>query len=237
MKTFISLFFICSLCFADTETAMCEKEASKFGDGSGRDSIPSECAEHFLKKVSPKLKKISKDGLVTIYAYKNIIFIKDPNSKVKGQNVIAGKYTELENIQAITLDEANKEIVVLEENQDILSFSSVITGNVAPKRILKHKELEAASDLLIYKKHIIVLAEKNNEIIFFNREANIHAPEEKKFLSPVRTIRNVSGSGMQVNDESEELIVIDPPKKSQSIFDLKAMQFARTEKIPEEKSE
>lgn len=234
MKTFLILFLlISSVCSADTDTAMCEKEALKFGDGSGKDSIPAECADHFLKKVSPKLKKVSNDGSVIVYAYKNIIFVKDPNSKVKGQNVIAGKYTELENIQAITLDEANKEIVVLEENQDILSFSSVITGNVAPKRILKHKELEDASDLLVYKKHIIVLADKNDEIIFFNREANVHAPEEKKFLSPVRTIRNISGSQMHVNDESEELLVVDQQKRSQSIFDLKTMKYLRTETIPE----
>lgn len=234
MKIALILFILSSLSFADTETAICEKEGSKFGDGNGRDSIPAECSEHFLKKVSPKLKKKSKDGTFSVHAYKNIIFIKDPKTKIKGQNIIAGKYTELENIQAIALDEENKEIVVLEESRDILSFSSVITGNMAPKRILKHKDLEDAQELIVYKDQVIVLLSKN-EVVFFKREANVHGPPGKKFLSPLRTIRNVKGSELEINED--QLFVIDEENRSRSVFDLKTMMFVKTEKIPEKKTE
>lgn len=228
MKIVFFLFMMSSFCFADTETAICEKEGAKFGDGNGRDSIPAECSEHFLKKVSPKLKKKSKDETFSVHAYKNIIFIKDPKSKIKGQNIIAGKYTELENIQAITLDEENKEIVVLEESGDILSFSSIITGNMAPKRVLKHKDLEDAQELIIYKDQIIVLL-SSHEIIFFKREANVHGPEGKKYLSPLRTIRNVQGTELEINED--QLFVVDRENKSRSVFDLKTMKYLKTEKI------
>jgi hypothetical protein len=216
----------------ESDIAMCEKEGLKFGDGTGRDSIPEECSAYFLKQVTPRLKKSSKDGEFSVHAYKNIIFIKDPKSKLKGQNIIAGKYTELEDIKAIALDEENKEVVVVEGNSDILAFSSVITGNVAPKRILKHKDLEHADELLVYKNQYIVLIEKKKEIIFFDRTANVDAPESKKNLKPFRVIKNVQGSELKLVSETDELLVIDGEDKSQSVFDLKKMKFLRTEKIP-----
>lgn len=179
---------------AADEIAMCEKEAMKFGDGNGRDSIPEECSKVFFEKGNEKLKKKSSDGKVSVHALKNIIFVKDPGSKMKGQNIIAGKYTELNDIVSIALDEKNKEIVVLDKSGDIFFFSSVITGNVAPLRIIKHDDLEGAVEikLLPEKDQIAILNSEGNVYLHFSRLANIHAPEGKKKLEPIK--KSISGN-------------------------------------------
>jgi hypothetical protein len=222
MKNFIlALTLLCSTyADAETEIALCEKEGSRFGDGLGRDAIPLECAVHFLKRSSAKLRVKSLDGSFSAFAYKNIIFIKDTKSKLKGQNIIAGKYTELEEIQALTLDEKNKEIIVLEKSGQILAFSSVITGNVAPYRKIKSDELEGASEIAVnpVKKEIIVLKPQTREILFYSRETNTNGPEEKKNHLPIGKIENVSGKEMKIDLQKQELEITE--EKRISIYGL-----------------
>ena len=160
----IKLISLCvlfsSLSFAEPtrqELSQCEKQAHNFGDGRGRDYIPNECYDHFLKLASAQASKKSADGKVEVYGYRNIVFIQDPKFKSKGQNVIAGSYTELNDIVAIALDEINKEIVVLEKSGAVLFFSSVVTGNVAPLRILKNKPSENAGRIFEFSSCIFFL--------------------------------------------------------------------------------
>ena len=89
----------------------------------------------------------------------------------------------------MALDPANNEIAVLEKSGDILFFSSIITGNVAPYRILRSKELDGASDLVVDPKadHVVVLNRKSGSVLHFSRKANYLGAECKKNLSLIKS--------------------------------------------------
>jgi hypothetical protein len=205
--SFVAIF-ISFFTFADSQVALCEREAQKFGDGQGKDMIPLECLTHVEKLADKKHKAKSKDGQQSLIAYRNMIFITDHQSPIKGQNVIAGKYTELVNIKEILLDEKNQEVVVLEESGDILFFSIVITGNVAPKRILRHDSLDSVSTIRIYQDEVLALDPVHQTLLIFSRNANIHALEGKKNLSPLYRFQNIHGEELELNLSSHELSVI-----------------------------
>lgn len=198
-------------------TSSCEEDIHAFGDGSGKskDFIPEDCIEIVKRNVGFKKIKKSLDEKILIYGYKNLIVIEDPNTKMKGQNVIAGKYTELNHIESLFLDEHHKEIVVLEKTGDILFFSSVVTGNVAPIRVIKNKELEGSVDIVVNSKNgeLIVLNKEKKEIQFYKRTANIHAPENKKNVEMLRVVENIKGDYLKFDNEKQEIYSIDPENK------------------------
>lgn len=207
MKTFISFFlFLFALnAFAAEEIAICEKEGRKYGDGNGNDTISAECIELFMKSAGIRQKDKSQDGNTEVYGYKNIILIRQKDHDLK---IIAGKFTELENIKAVTLDDKNNEVAVLEESGDILVFSSVIDGNVGPKRVLRNKELDHVSDIQFYENEIAALDVLNQELHFFNRLANIHAPAKRRHLDPVRSVKGITGNLLRLDPVKNEVIAI-----------------------------
>ena len=201
----------------------CEKEGLNFGNGLGKSSISTDCFSHFFKSHSPEAFKKSSDGKMSAYGHRNIVFIQDPNVNSERQNVIAGIYTELEDVAAVALNDKQKEIAVLEKSGDILFFSSIITGNVAPLRILKNKELIGASDLLInsLRMEVIVLNKKSHEILFFSSLANANGRPEKKNLNLLRSFDNIHGEHMTIDTTHQELFVLSPQKDALWVYDLK----------------
>jgi hypothetical protein len=204
------LQFISVSSASDMTDALCEKEGTRFGNGTGKDRIPEECLFHISTKTNAYTYRKSADQDFTVWGHKNIISIKDPKTKMKSQNVISGKYTELEEVTAIALDEVNKEIVVINQGREVLSYSSVITGNVAPLRSVKSQDLEGAVDLVINPKkdQLIVLNPSTRQILFYSRLANSAALEGKKKLEVVKRIGKVDGEHLALNVEKQELYVI-----------------------------
>lgn len=218
----LSSLFSFSIYANEFELSQCEKEGRNFGDGQGRDYLPFECANLFKAAALPTAIKKSFSSKFSAFGYKNIVFISDPGAKIGKQNIIAGSSTELSDIVALALDEANKEIAVLEKSGDVLFFSSVITGNVAPKRVLKAKELDGAYDLVINpnKNEVTVLNKKNQELVFFSRNANFFGREGKKQLSLIRSIENAQGDFLSIDPIHQELFMLNSTKSSVSVFNL-----------------
>jgi hypothetical protein len=79
---------------------------------------------------------------------------------------------------------------VLEESGDVLFFSSKITGNISPFRILQDKELVGGSELVIdsLRDQVVVNNKTTKRILFFSRLANVHAREGKQKLGIIKTI-------------------------------------------------
>jgi hypothetical protein len=221
---FLGFIFSFSALAQPTEQQLdrCEKEGLHFGNGLGKNTISIDCYSHFLKSLSPEAFKKTSDGKISAYGHRNIVFIQDPQVKSDRQNVIAGIYTELEDVAAVALNEKQKEIAVLEKSGDILFFSSTITGNVAPLRILKNKELSGASDLVInsLKMEVIVLNKKSHEILFFSSQANAKARPEKKKLNLLRSFDNIYGEHMTIDTIHQELFVLSPQKDALWVYDL-----------------
>ena len=215
MRVFILGFFIIfitSSTFAnESEIASCEKEGTRFGNGAGKDEIHRECLEKFSQKASAYTKRKGLDGKFSAFGHKNIIFINDPKTRLRGQNVITGKFTELEEVTALALDEENKEMAVIDRSRDILVYSSVITGNVAPLRMLKSPDIEGAVDLVINPKkdQLIVLNPSSKQILIFSRLANIHAPQGKKKLEVLKRIGKMEGEILALDHERQELFVVN----------------------------
>jgi hypothetical protein len=204
----------------DGNMSMCEKEAERFGNGLGRDHIPFECVDVMKQAASAAAVKSSSDGKILAYGHRNIVFIKQ-NEKIR---VIAGSYTELEDILSIAIDEVNQEVAVLDQKGDVRFYSSYITGNVAPLRVIKHKNLEGAVDLVINTKsnEVIVLNKAQRSLLFFSRLANYHAPEKIKRMNVVRKISNLkSFERVSLDIEEQTVMTSDAKKKNQQGYSLK----------------
>jgi hypothetical protein len=215
-------------------SSLCEKEARSFGDGSGKDSISKDCEAHVRASSTGHLQARGTLSGISVTGHGNIIFVEDPKSKIKGQNLIAGKYTELDDLRALALDDEHREIVALTGNGDVLFFSAVLTGNVAPRRILRHKELDGAISLALnpQQEELLVLNPKKSEVLVFSRKGNVDAPEGKKHLSVLKIFRGVKGEFLLVDDQGVELFVIAPRTGVLTVVDLRTNAIREEIKFP-----
>ena len=208
---------------------LCQDQADSFGNGKGDDSISIECLELIKKNVTSSenisLKKDSKILKIIFYGHRNIILVETKNGSSTVTNVIAGSSTNLNSILAIALDEKNKEIAVLEDSGKILFFTTTLTGNIAPYRILQHNELLGASELVVdsTKDQVIVYNDKSKSLLFFSRLANINQRKEKQNLDIVKTIntREMSLKNLTINLKTSELHGINTLNHKNITFDLK----------------
>lgn len=213
---FLLLFFsVNSMALVDNKMLnVCDDQANSFGDGKGISKIQSTCVAAYKTAASLEATKKSQDGTMTVFGHRSIIFIERP-SKDGGlrTDVIAGQSTGLEAIAAVSIDEKNNEIAVLEKSGDILFFSSQITGNVAPYRQIKTQDLFGASEIAIdwTNDQVLVINNTKNSILFYSRLANIHAREEKKNLTILKTIKDTSGNlkDLSLNHKDQEFSVLD----------------------------
>lgn len=164
--------------------AQCEKAASSYGNGEGVDVIPSECKELVEKLAGPNAKREFKNASVKVAGYKNLLY-------VNGQ-IFAGEYTMLQDVIAVSWNEGTSEVAVLEKSGDVLVFNSKIAGNVAPLRVIRHQDLDGATDIkfLPAKDEIAVHLKGKSEVLTFSRMANFYGREGNKKLNVRRQIMN-----------------------------------------------
>ena len=213
------LFAFCFSTFADEKMlSLCEDQAHSFGDGRGKSKIQATCINAYKTAAGQTAIKKSSDGLMTVFGHRNIIFIERPD-KASGirTDVLAGQSTTLEAATALSIDEKNNEIAVLEKSGDILFFSSQITGNVAPYRVIKSQDLYGSTELAVdsINDQIIVVNNSKNSILFYSRLANVYAREEKKNLKLLKAIKDTSGSlsDLNVDLKNQEFSVTDQISK------------------------
>lgn len=228
-KLILLAFFVAIVAKAElpneADIVLCQDQAENFGNGKGDDSVSPNCIESFKKMAPIAAIKESSELKIKIYGYRNMIIVEEISGSSILTNIIAGSYTELKAIHALTVDEKNREIVVLEESGDVLFLSSKITGNIAPFRIIKHKELTGASELVIdnVKDQVVLINNKTKRILFFSRLANINGRVGKQKLDIIKTIDTPT---MELKDismdfQKSELRAFDISKNKNVIFDLK----------------
>lgn len=209
----------------EADIIFCQDQAENFGNGKGEDFISKNCIESFKKMATTAAIKESSALKMKFYGYRNMILIEKDSGTTVGTNIIAGIHTELKAIRALSFDEKNQEIVVLEESGDVLFLSSKITGNVAPFRILKHEELVGASELVVdnEKDQVILANNKTKRILFFSRLANINGRKGKQKLDIIKTIDTpmMDLKDLSIDLQKSELRVFDISKKKIVVFDLK----------------
>lgn len=209
----------------EADVVLCEDQAENYGNGKGDDIISQSCIESFKKMAATEAMTESKAMKMKFYGYRNIVLIEKYKNNILVSEIIAGSSTELKTVRALSFDEKNQEVAVLDESGDILFFSSKITGNIAPFRILKHKELVGASELVIdcTRDQVVVNNKSTKRILFFSRLANINAREEKQKLGIMKTIDAslIDLQNLSIDLQKSELHGFDNSKKSTVVFDLK----------------
>jgi hypothetical protein len=222
LKIFISFILMSHTVFtfaSDNQIDLCTKGGEEFGNGLGRDEIPAYCYDLFKKTAALEAIKTGASGKVFAFGYKNIVFNKQDGIV----RTIAGSNAQLGEVIALATDEANNEIAVLDTRGDVLIFPSRMSGNIAPYRILKHKDLHGASDLMINakKNEVIVFNHSKQSLIFFPRLANNHGRGKKKAPTVLRVVRNlVSIESVTIDEAHQELFTLDTVKNRINVLSL-----------------
>jgi hypothetical protein len=208
----------------EADLIICQDQAENYGNGKGDDVISKNCITMFKKMANLKTITEAPSLLMKVYGYRNMLIIEKMVNNSVVTEITSGLSTELQNIIAIKVDEKNKEIVVLEDDGRILYFSAIITGNVAPYRILKHKDLKDVSEFVIEnsKDMTIVNNVKMKKIMFFSRLANINGRVEKRNLKVLKTI-DTSGmnfSNMTLDSKNSKIYGVDNLTQKKVSIDL-----------------
>ena len=107
---------------------------------------------------------------------------------------------------------------MLEASGDILFFSSILTGNIAPFRILRNKELHGATNLVTdpNKDEVIVYLPTTGQLLFFSRTANFYGREGRKNLNVLRSLEDISSTinKMSIDADKKELLLEESVKKT-----------------------
>ncbi|MBC7540671.1 MAG: hypothetical protein H7281_17760 [Bacteriovorax sp.] len=209
----------------EADVVLCQDQAENYGNGKGDDIINQSCIESFKKMAAPEAKSESKSMKMKFFGYRNTVLIEKYKNNILFTEIIAGNSSELKAIRALTFDEKNQEVVVLDDSGDILFFSSKITGNIAPFRILKHKDLVGACELVVdsTRDQVVVNNKSTKRILFFSRLANFHAREGKQKLVILKSIDTslIDLKNLSIDLEKSELHGVDSSKNSAIVFNLK----------------
>lgn len=196
MKTAIFLILCASLYAwgirASAESDYCHLEAENYGSPQQVGPFPKECIKLVEKLAPHKARQLSDDGTVSVFGYRNTVIVRKKIHRRKiTDDVIAGKFTEIKNVTALGIDRENDEVAVLDAKRGTVMFYSLtIVGNVAPFRILKHKEIIGADSVVIDPKddETLVINSKLGHISVFSRLANTLERAGKKRLHILRRI-------------------------------------------------
>lgn len=182
----------------------CEEQAHKFGNGEGKDTISKSCYEYDLSKVKPQA--ISENDYIKVIGHKNRVYV--INKSNEKYHAIAGIYTELDKVISVDIIDERNEVLVLQSNGDILIFSTIITGNVAPYRTIKSKDLFGARDLTYdtVNSKIVVSNPSTKSILKYDIKANSNGREGYKFDQLISSETYSDLSLMQVHYEDKQLL-------------------------------
>jgi hypothetical protein len=217
----------------------CEHEGRNFGSGKGPESISASCYIHFSASAYPQAVKKSLDEKWKITGHRNIVYVEKKVNNVYVKTLISGSNTQLDDVIAVAIDDVNNEVAVLERSGDVLFFSSIVTGNVAPLRTIRTKELTGAVDLVIDIKNseVILANAKTKNILFYSRLANFFGREEKRNLTLTKRIDGfpMGDDSLAISPTNQELFALDSANSQVIIYKLAAKMDtrpARVVKIP-----
>lgn len=211
MKRFIcSHLILISICFsalalAQTSSSFdtCIEQGLNYGNGQGSDVIDQNCFDLINVNANDKSKKINEELKTSYAGYKNIISI---HQEGFAPTYIAGENSKLQDIQAIALDVVNKEIAVLEASGDLLFFTTQISGNIAPFRIIKSKFLFGATDLYVdsQKDEVIVFNKESQSILYYSRTGDYNRRPGKQNIELLRSQDNIGINAQSVIFDTEK---------------------------------
>lgn len=212
----------------EAELALCQDQADNFGNGKGDDKISKKCINLFKEMAieNSSVKEFNESKLKS-YGFRNMILVEKKVGTNIVTEIIAGNSTELKSIRSLALDESHQEVAVLEEGGDVLFFSTRITGNIAPFRVLRHKEIEGASELAIdgERNLVAIYNKKSKKILFYSRLANVKGRIGNQKLGVIKILdmRAMDLNNLRIDSKKSVMSVFDENQKIDVVFDLKTI--------------
>ncbi len=163
----IILILISFTAFAQDEimTRECSAAALRYGNGEGDDYISKDCFD-WVKGVKSDESSFSVKDKIQIMGKGNLIFISESKEGKYLTHIIAGIYSELKNLSALSASLEHREIYVVQEGE-LLVYSMDITGNVGPIRRWKIKGLSSVKSVSFKTgSDEIILSDAIKEIAF-----------------------------------------------------------------------
>jgi len=190
----------------EADIVVCQDQAENYGNGKSDDVVAKECLESFKNLAAKKAIAVNNTLKMKFFGFKNMIIVEKIKNNMVYNEILAGNNTELKSIIALAVDEKNQEIIVLEESGDVLFFTTTLTGNIAPYRILKHKALYGSSEIVFdnLTDQILISNKKSAKIYFFSRLANFNAPKDKQNLKILKTLDTSSTDFSELSLDSEK---------------------------------
>jgi len=198
MNILAAIFFLTvNIVFAQVESGeeeiqACMQEGFRHGNGEGQDEISPQCMKLFKAKSLLSAHKATADGKKEVFGYRNMMFV-ESKDKVGAYSVYAGLATSLKSIEALFIDEKNKEIAVLEKSGMILFFPLHFAGNVSPYRVIKSREILGSKEIIVLPKghEVVVFNPKQKAAYFFSRLENEYGREKQIKRGLLRKVADV----------------------------------------------
>lgn len=222
----------------EQELHRCAHAADQYQNGRDRPTVDGTCLSAYLHAASPSAVRRTDDNSLFVFAQGNMLVMEkqviasrapatataipttvpaadatvEPISKTE---IIAGSGSKLASPRAIALDTKNNELIVLNNENTILVFSSTMGGNLAPIRSFTSKALFGATSLAVDTvKDEIWVANENGALVAFSRLADEHRNKPVNSTSPLHTLAPQStgvaaGSIITLDQDHEELFALD----------------------------
>jgi hypothetical protein len=232
----ISLAQADSKIFSDTPASdECKTQAKNYLDEKKPTRISDHCFGDYLASAAPNAVRKSEDGQTLAFGHKNILFIQttsptssstETTAKIE-KHIIAGKHSSLREITALTLDNSNRDVIVLDGAHGIaLPFSLKYFGNVSPRRTLKSTLLKGATSIAVDPIHdeLIFSNNSNQSILFFSRLADIDGHKSNSSITQLRSIEGsltqiTSSQSLAIDLEHDEIFLLDREANQILVFD------------------
>lgn len=208
----------------------CMGQGDNHGDGRGRSKIDQQCFEIFFKDCEEKSISYSNDQNIFVLAYKNIIYFEkydDKDRSIKERYIISGNQAKLAGIEAIDIDEKNKNIHILQLDPTRVSlFRAQSGGNISPSRILQNDEIAGASNIVVNPilNELALIFKNSGKVIYFNRKADIHGRHQdtsmkikRQLFGPLTTL--ITPIDAVIDKSGKYLIILDQFENQVAFFD------------------
>jgi hypothetical protein len=195
-----------SVAHADTSVDECSNQLQTYGSGVTKAEIASDCYDVFKSNISENALDKNEDSKIEALGKLNAFYIKNIETKTEG--LLSGNKSTLIDIIAITYSAQNNEVYVLEnDTSEIKIFSSLLTGNIAPLRVIRTEQLMGATDLAVHKDNVYVLNSTDHSILVYSRFANYFGREGYQKLNLINTFEGLPESSHSLSIKNDELTV------------------------------
>ncbi len=170
MKFLIILLWSLNVLADDVLVRECTAAANRYGNGEGDDYISKDCFD-WVKSVKLEQNSFSVPDKIQIMGHGNVIFISDFKEGKYLTHIIAGIYSGIKNVGALTASLEHRELYIVQEGE-LLVYSLDVTGNVGPIRRSKIVGISPVTK--------VSFKAENQEIVLANTKAEIHLPRVQK---------------------------------------------------------